>query len=100
MLFRSVDVELPEVDAGAGGGGEVEEAARVAAGAVGEHEPAARAEEGVALALARVGGAVPPLLARGAEADVLGHVGAEQPAGDVADEHRREVGPISPARVD
>jgi hypothetical protein len=35
-----------------------------------------------AAALARVGSAVPPLLACGMEADALGHIVEEQPAGD------------------
>ena len=39
-----VSGELREVDAGAGAGGEVEEAAAVAVGAGGQHDPAARAE--------------------------------------------------------
>ena len=39
--------ELREVDAGAGTGGEVEEAAAVAVGAVEQHDPTARAEAGV-----------------------------------------------------
>lgn len=86
--------ELREVHADAGEGGQVEEAAAAAivvAGAVDavrQHGPMAGPEAGVqaAGAIPRVRGALPPLLARGAEADVLGHVVAEQPTGDVVDE--------------
>jgi hypothetical protein len=59
-----------------------------------------RAEAAVERVAARVVGARPPLLARAAEAEVLGHVVAEQPAGDVVDEIRRQVGPISPGAIE
>ena len=72
-------------------------------GAVGQHDLVAQAEAGVQLiaSLARVSGAVPPFLARGAEANVprSGHVVEEKSVGDVVDEYRRQVGPISPART-
>lgn len=78
------DRELWEVDVGERARDEVEEAAAGAVGVVGEHDPAARAEAAVEVtALAWVSGAGSPVLAGGAEAEVLGHVVAEQPVGDV-----------------
>uniref|UniRef100_A0A0E0ATA7 Uncharacterized protein n=1 Tax=Oryza glumipatula TaxID=40148 RepID=A0A0E0ATA7_9ORYZ len=51
----------------------------------GEHRPVARAEAGVQASYARVGGALAPRPAHGAEADVLGDVDGEQPTGDLPD---------------
>lgn len=96
--LKVVAGELREVDTCAGTGGEVEEATAIALGAVGQHDPAAGAEATVQTAsLTRIIGAVPPLLARSTEADVLGHVVEEKPTGDIVKEHRRQVRPISPA---
>ena len=98
--LKVVAGELREIDTCAGTGGEVEKATAVALGAVGQHDPAARAEAAVqAASRAWIIGAVPPLLARSTEADVLGHVVEEKPTSDIVKEHRRQVRSISPFLV-
>lgn len=85
--------ELREVDLDAGAGGDVEEAAPHVAGGGGEEDPAARAE--AAVEFARVGGALPPRLADGAEAKVLCHIVPKQPACNILGQLRWQITPAT-----